>query len=109
MRAGSLDRRLTIERSTAGDDGFQTGPVSWAVLATVWAGKSEIGDGERGRAQGLAAEATTRFTIRYSSTVRDISPKDRGVCEGRVYEFTGVKELGRRVGLEITAIRRADV
>ncbi len=38
----------------------------------------------------------------------DIDPKDRVRFEGRVYDIVGVKEIGRREGLEITAVARPD-
>lgn len=104
-----MDRRLRIERATTGDDGVQTAVTGWTALATVWASKEEISDGERGRQTGPDATATTRFQIRYSTTVAGVGPKDRLVCEGRTYDVVGVKEIGRRVGLEITAMRRADI
>lgn len=110
MQAGGMDRRLRIERAgAAAFDGFQNVPGAFAELATVWAEKLEISDGERARQSGVEASATTRFRIRWSTTVAGLNPKDRVVCEARTYDIVGVKELGRREGLEITAVRRADV
>ena len=103
-----MDRRVTIQRATLTDDGFSTGPSAWVTVATVAASKSEISDAERSASQALGAVATTRFVIRYSLAVADVNPKDRLVCEGRTYDVSGVKEPGRREGLEITAARRAD-
>lgn len=52
---------------------------------------------------------TTRFVIRWSKTVTDFNTKDRLVCEGLEYGVVGVKELGRRQYLEITAAARSDL
>lgn len=109
MRAGKMDRRVRFERPTYADTGLETRVTGWTALATVWAEKQEISDGERSRQVGIEASATTRFRVRYSTTVSSLNPKDRAVCEGRTYDIVGVKELGRRVELEITAMRRADV
>lgn len=107
MRAGDLDRRVTLQRAGQGDDGLQTTTLNWADLSTVWASRQDISDGERGRADGTLADATTRFRIRWSETVSDLSPKDRLTTEGQTFDIVGVKQLGRRYGLEITAKRHA--
>jgi SPP1 family predicted phage head-tail adaptor len=108
MEAGKLDRRVQFRRFTATDDGFTTVEV-WADHGTpVWASKREISDRERMAAMEVSASITTRFQVRYSAFTAGITPKDRLICEGREYEITGIKELGRRQGFEITASARAD-
>ncbi len=67
-----------------------------------------VSDGERLKAGQTLADQTARFTIRWSSEVADVNPKDRIQFDGRVYDIGGVKELGRREWLEITATARAD-
>lgn len=109
MQAGRMDRRLRIAQGSYQSGQLQTTLV-WAEDGpTVWAEKLEISDGERARQSGQEAAATTRFRIRWSAAVAGLNPKDRVVCEGRTYDVVGVKELGRREGLEITAMRREDV
>lgn len=109
MRAGKLDRRLTILRAALEDDGFQTTPGDYAEVATIAASREDISDGERGRASGVSATATTRFKVRYSNTSAAITPKDRVSEGGEEFDVVGIKQIGRRVGFEITASRRADV
>lgn len=108
MQAGKLDRRLTLERATVTYDSFNSPVYTWATLATVWGEKKEISDGERLSAQEKGADITTRFQIRYSTTVADLNPKDRLTYDSRTYDIVGVKELGRRDGLEITTKARTD-
>lgn len=108
MKAGPLDRRITIERYTETRDAFNNPVQTWATLTTVWAAVEHIRDSERWAAQEVGATATMRFQIRYSSTVADVSPLDRVVYEGRAYDIAGVKEIGRREGLELTASARVD-
>ena len=109
MLAGRLDRRVTLMRQGAPtDDGYTTQPGAWAPLATVWASKQDVRDAERVQAQQVGASITTRFQIRYSSQVADLSPRDHLTCEGRTYAISAVKEIGRREGLEITATAQAD-
>lgn len=109
MRAGKLDRRLAILRAGEVDDGFQTVPGDFTTVATIWASREDISDAERGRASGVSATATTRFQVRHSATSAAISPTDRVSEGGAVFDVIGIKQLGRKVGLEITGARRADV
>ena len=116
MRAGRLDRRIQFRRAQVSDDGLTSAPA-WSTampeadnLGTpIWAAKHDISDSERFRAGEVAASITTRFTVRWSSFTRSITPADRLVCEGTAYEITGIKEgPGRREWLEITCSARSD-
>jgi len=109
LAAGKLDRRITIQRATIARDEYNNEVETWADLCTVWAGYVPVSDGEKFRAGERASEIGARFTIRYSSQVADVTPKDQLVFQGRVYAITRVKELERRVGLEITVVGRDDV
>lgn len=108
MQAGKLDRRIRLERATESRDAFNNAIKDWSTLATVWASKQDVRDSERLAAQEVGAEITTRFQIRWSSEVADISPLDRLVYEGKTYDIAAVKEIGRREGLEVTAAARAE-
>jgi SPP1 family predicted phage head-tail adaptor len=108
MLAGQLDRRVAVQRATTIANGFNEPVATWGTVATVWARKRDVSDKERQQAGETAAEITTRFQVRYSGTLATLNPKDRLVCDGRTYEIWGVKELGRREGLEISATARAD-
>lgn len=108
MRAGSLDRRLTLRRRVVTTNALNEDVETFPDLATVWASKADVSDAEKVRAQQVGAEITTRFVVRWSVDLATLNPKDRCACEGREYEITGVKEVGRRDGIEITASARAD-
>jgi SPP1 family predicted phage head-tail adaptor len=108
MLAGRLDRRISILRATGAADSFNEQVETWGTLAVVWAHAAPVQDAERQRAGETLASKSYRFTIRYSSDVADIDPRDRVVFDGRTYDVSGIKELGRREGLEITATARAE-
>lgn len=108
MRAGKLDRRITIRRATTATNDLGEDVATWGDLATVWASKEDIRDGERFAAQEVAAHITTRFRVRWSSVTSDVDAKDRIVYQGYEYNVVAVKELGRREGIEITASARTD-
>lgn len=103
MRAGNLDRRLTLRRNTPTTDDFGGEVPNWADLATVWASKQDVSDAERVRAQQVGASITTRFQIRPLPGGARPSARDQVVCEGLTYEISNVKEIGRRSGWEISA------
>jgi SPP1 family predicted phage head-tail adaptor len=108
MRAGDLDRRITIQRASFALNAFNEPLATWLDIATVWAAARHVTDVEQFRAHEIGAEVTARFTIRYSSEVADLGPADRLAFEGREYNITGVRELGRREWLEIRAAARAE-
>lgn len=106
---GKLDRRVQFMRGTPIDDGFQTRPASYVDYGSpVWAAKNQISDGERFRADSVFQDMTVRFTVRWSPFSASITSRDRLVCEGAVYGIGGIKEIGRREGIEFTAARLPD-
>ena len=108
LLAGKMDRRITLQRATVTYDALNNPVQTWATLATVWASKEDISDSERVAAKEVGAEITTRFQIRYSTDVSDLNPKDRLTYNSDTYQIVGVKEIGRREGLEITSVARID-
>lgn len=111
MEAGKLDRRITIQRATISQNDLGEEVEVWADLATVWAAAKPVSDGERRERMvsgEVSASAETRFTIRWSSTVEGVNPKDRISYDGIVWDIWSAKEIGRRVGIEITAAARSD-
>lgn len=107
MRAGKLDRRVTIRRVTGTTtDEFNESVDVWSDIATVWAQQRPNRGSERFAAEQQAGTAVMTFHIRYRD---DVSATDRLVYEGRVYEIVAPpREIGRRVVTEIDAIARAD-
>jgi SPP1 family predicted phage head-tail adaptor len=108
MQAGRLDTRIIITRATTSVDEFNTPVETFGEIACVWAHAEPVRDGERMQAGQTIANKAYRFTIRYSSDVSDVDPRDRITFDGRDYDINGVKQIGRREGLEITATARAE-
>lgn len=108
MKAGKLDRRITIQRAMITRDDYNEEVSTWADLCTVWAAYEPVRDGERFRAGERAAELSARFQIRWSSKVAEVSAEDRLMFQGKVYEITHTKEIGRREGIELTTVARGD-
>ena len=109
--AGQRDRRIRIERYLVTQNALNEDVHTWAELATVWASRMDVSDGEKLRASEIGAEISTRFSILWSTDVADVNPKDRveyPVGSGTYFDIFSVKEIGRREGIEITATARAD-
>lgn len=99
MRAGRLDRRLTLQSRTLAAPNARGEKIpSYSTLATVWGGRRDVSGREFVSAGQLHSEASTRFEIRYRS---DLTPIHRVVCEGVTYDIVHVAEIGRRKGLEL--------
>lgn len=110
-RAGQLDRRVRIERANAGRDNLGgSTDQGWHPLGTYWAERMDASDAERFVAQEHAATRMTRFRIRSTAITRTVTPADRAVHDGDVYEIIGVKETkeGRNNYIEMTTVVRAD-
>lgn len=105
MRAGDLDRQITIEVPTETPNAIGEPIQSWAAFATVWAKVGPVRGRERFTADQVAAEADTTFRIRWLAGVTE---KMRVSYDGRLYDITYIAELGRRDGLDLqTVMRRA--
>ncbi len=107
MRIAQLDRRITVRRKTVAN-----GPLgateTWATLCTVWAGRKDVSDGEKAAAGTVMSSLVARFTVRSSDAARGIRPADAITEGGLNFDIVGIKELGRRDYLEITAQARLD-
>lgn len=105
MRAGKLDRRITIEQAAYSQDDFGQEQPVWTTFAERAAQRMDMKGTERFAANQVMATITATFRIRY---LPGLKPTMRIVHEGKTYDITGIAELGRRRGLEITATARAD-
>ncbi|MEQ9257502.1 MAG: head-tail adaptor protein [Roseovarius sp.] len=106
MNAGSLTRRIQIERVSETPDGFGGFDQTWTPLgAPIFARRRDVSDQERVSAARFENKLVTRFVIRASSFARGIRRLDRLVHEGITYEIDGIKEWpDSRAFLEITAV-----
>ena len=107
--AGKRDRKVKLERYGETRDQWNNPILGWTLISRVWASKTDVSDTERLRAAEVGSTLTTRFVIRWNKKVADFNTKDRLTCEGLAYDVVGVKELGRREHIEITAAARSDL
>lgn len=107
--AGPLDRRLQLQRAVEERDP-QSGEVVRTFLThqTVWGSYEALAVREAFEASNQdAAFVDVRFQIRYRN---DVLPggDHRVIYDGRAYDIVGVREIGRREGLEILAETRGE-
>ena len=114
MANGARDRLITFQRNGGATDAFGGQAEGWATLTvgawagSEWAEKADVSDGERWKAGEVAAQVTTRFKTLWHAGTAAVLPSDRITLDGETYDISGIKEIGRKRGLEFTANRRSD-
>ena len=108
LGAGALDYRISVLRASSAVNSMNETTDTWSTLITLWSNVAPMSDGEKLRAGESLASQLVRFTIRYSSLVANVDPRDRINFQGVIYDISGVKVLGRNQFLEITATARAE-
>lgn len=103
MRAGKLDSTITLQRSTNTVEPDGAPVFTWTDIATMRAEIVTSNTEEFIRAYGASDESRTLFRLRY---LDGITPADRIVLDGRIYEITSATEIRRRRGLEIMAVAK---
>lgn len=106
MRAGRLDRQITIERPASHIDANGAEVSGWVEHCRPWAEVLEILAKERLAAPQTMGVRTAKIRIRYRS---DIDSTMRIRHNGMWWGINGIAELGRREALEITATAQAAV
>lgn len=102
LRAGSFDRIITIERQIpTGDEDVFGQPLSeWRPIASMWASKTHKSEDEAFAAEQRYAVRVVTFTLYWSNDIRET---DRLICDGLRYGIKGIREIGFREGLQISA------
>lgn len=102
IRAGKLDRKITVEAETETISPAGTVTVEWQIVATLRAEVLQAGTAEALAAFGEEATATIGFRVRYFP---GLTTAHRVTYDGRAFNIRDVKEIGRRRGLEIICDR----
>lgn len=98
MRAGKLDRIITIQRSTYEVDEYGNPVYTWTDLATMRAQLVQASTDEYIRAYGAADVTVIIFRTRWLDGVNNA---DRIEYDGEHYNLKEITEIGRREGLEL--------
>ena len=99
MRAGKLDRTITLDAHSEGTpDEYGTVTPGWSAFATVRAQLVSMTTDEFLRAYGELSESVVVFRTRY---LDGVTTAHRVGYEGRQFDIKELKEIGRRKGLEL--------
>jgi SPP1 family predicted phage head-tail adaptor len=102
MRAGNLDRVIGIERRTTGLNLYGTVIDTWVLVATMRAQKLENATDNHEGARGDTTDTVITFRLRW---LDGVTLENRVTYEGQPFKITRIKEIGRRVGLDIQCER----
>ncbi|MCP2209453.1 phage head closure protein [Bradyrhizobium diazoefficiens] len=102
MRAGNLDRIIEIQRRTTGLDLYGTPIETWTPFATMRAQLLKNATDDREGARGHTTNAVLAFRMYYFA---NLSLNDRLLYEGQQFEITGISEIGRRAGMDVSCQR----
>ena len=97
------DTLITFLRAGVVDNGLRREVGDFAPLHDTWADKSDVSDAERNAAAQVEAVITTRFVVRWTAGNATVVPSDLIRVGTQHYNITGIKEIGRRADLEISA------
>lgn len=122
MRAGRLDRKITIQRKAVTLSATGAQIETWSAIKHRYsASVGELKGDERFVDPQWLAKEKVVFRIRWSQAIATLNPQDRVLYPppadqdeqnpafNTIYEVMAVHEIGRREGLQIKAARRADV
>ena len=98
MRAGLMDRTITIQRVTTTIDDFGTPVETWTDLVKLRAQQVQTSTDEFIRGYGASDQTVIVFRTWWRA---DITNADRVMYAGDAYNIKETKEIGRRAGLEI--------
>lgn len=105
MRAGKLDRKITIQEKIVTQTESGEPVETWSDIVEVWAQvKPNRGDERFGVMQNVG-KAVVTFHMRWLSNV---SVLNRVIYDEKIWDILDVREIGRNVGLEIDCTARAD-
>ncbi len=102
MRAGNLDRTIELQSRSTGLDLYGTPIDVWTTFATMRAQKLENATDDREGARGDTTDTVITFRIRW---VDGLMLDDRVFFGGQPFKIMRLKEIGRRVGLDVTCER----
>ena len=118
MRAGPLDRRVSIQRRTLTTSDSGDASETWlAIGSDRWASKRPVSGTERYSGPQLEAREQIEFQLRWSEDLADLQPVDRIIEPAAdataspstpirsIYDIIAVHEIGRREALSVITTR----
>ena len=101
MRAGKLDRIITIQRETKTTNFTGYAVAAWSDITAIRAEIVTQTSTEFLTGYGEAENGTVIFRVRY---LAGITTADRVTYNDQVYDLKEITEIGRRRALELRAV-----
>lgn len=99
MRAGDLDRHITIQREeVVGDDGYGNEITEWVVYAERSASFAQTSGREFFARDAIQSERRVVFRCRW---VEGVNTAYRVACDGVMYDIREARRIGRKIALEL--------
>ncbi|MFO7905803.1 MAG: phage head closure protein [Pirellulaceae bacterium] len=96
MRAGRLNKRITLQQPVTTTDSFGGETTTWQDVASRWAGIEPLRGKEYFEAQAAQSQIELRIVIRYDSALASLDPTWRVQYGARVMEIESVINTGER-------------
>lgn len=110
MRAGALDRQVTLLRPGAAvDDGYTSQPSGLENAGTRSAHYRPATSREVFENAGREGKQPVVFELRFDALTRTITSTWRLTMDAKQYEITGVEEIGRREGVRLATVLSDDI
>jgi len=105
MKAGRLNRRITIQQPTESQGATGQAVPSWSTFREVWAEVRQRPGKETFDADQIVAKTDTVFRIRY---LAGLTRKMRVSYGGDYYDIHAIAEIGFKEGHDIWATARVE-
>ena len=96
MRAGQLDKLITVQESTTGRDAYGGVTDSWATFAQYWARLEYLGGAERMGSDQVRGDVEVQFTVRHDPSVSRLTPDMRVSWNSRTFDIEAVFTEGEQ-------------
>src|SRR5579872_483900 len=102
MRAGKMDRRITIDQASTVVDDNGTPQETWTTFAACWAELLQRSTAEfMQKDMGEDTHIVVAFRVRW---IDGVGLANRVTYNGVQYRLTDIKEIGRREALELRCL-----
>lgn len=98
IRAGELDRRITIIEMTATENEIGEQVDLWTVVAEVRAAKKVLSSRDVMRSQGVVNAPQGKFVIRWRDGLKT---NQRIIYDEETFDIESIEEIGRKRGLTL--------
>jgi SPP1 family predicted phage head-tail adaptor len=102
MRAGNLDRVIQIERRSTALDLYGVPIKVWTAFATMRAQVLQFATDDHESERGNTTDSKITFRMRWMD---GLTLDNRVSYQGQAFVIRQIKEIGRRVGLDVVGER----